>query len=185
METAHQLESWRDLYVMLGTSSAALLGLLFVATSLHLDEITRNFSYRTRARNNSHTLIFTLIEATIILTPQPAALLSGSLAVANLVLLWLAIRNTYLYTIKNRDIGRSGGWRMWRGIAFILALAIGTVGAAVSFQSMNVGLYIVTVSYIAVLVIVALNAWSVMIGIGQAEQTPTDKPARRARKQKE
>ena len=36
METVHQLEGWRDLYVMLGTSAAALIGLLFVATSLHL-----------------------------------------------------------------------------------------------------------------------------------------------------
>jgi hypothetical protein len=184
MEGAPHLEAWHDLYVMLGTSSAALLGLLFVATSLHLNEITTNFSYRTRARNNSLTLIFTLIEATIILTPQPAALLSASLVVANVGFLWLAIRNTYLYTIKNSEIGRSGGWRMWRGIAFILALAIGTAGAVVSFHSMNVGLYVVTASYIAVLVIVTLNAWSVLLGIGQAEQAPKT-PARKTRKRKE
>ena len=40
MEGFHELEAWRDLYVMLGTSAAALIGLLFVATSLHLTEIT-------------------------------------------------------------------------------------------------------------------------------------------------
>ena len=39
MENAHLPEAWRDLYVMLGTSSAALIGLLYVVTSLHLDEI--------------------------------------------------------------------------------------------------------------------------------------------------
>jgi hypothetical protein len=37
MEQTHSPELWRDLYVMLGTSSAGLLGLLFVATSFHLD----------------------------------------------------------------------------------------------------------------------------------------------------
>ena len=77
MEGPHLGEVWHDLYVMLGTSSAALLGLLFVAASLHLDEITKNFSYRARGLNNSYMLIFTLVEATIILTPQPVALLSG------------------------------------------------------------------------------------------------------------
>ena len=39
MGNVHQPELWRDLYVMLGTSSAALIGLLLVVTSLHLDEI--------------------------------------------------------------------------------------------------------------------------------------------------
>ena len=42
MENAYQPELWRDLYVMLGTSSAALVGLLFIVTSFHLDEIVNN-----------------------------------------------------------------------------------------------------------------------------------------------
>ena len=42
MESAEPIQVWHDLYVMLGTSSAALLGLIFVATSLHLDEIVNN-----------------------------------------------------------------------------------------------------------------------------------------------
>ena len=60
METARQLEPWRDLYVMLGTTSAALIGLLYVVTSLHLDEIVNNPGYRRRARSNSFYLIVTL-----------------------------------------------------------------------------------------------------------------------------
>jgi hypothetical protein len=64
MGRIYHAELWHDLYVMLGTSSAALLGLLFVATSLHLDEIAKNSLYRLRALNNSYMLIFTLIEAT-------------------------------------------------------------------------------------------------------------------------
>jgi hypothetical protein len=35
MEYAYQAELWRDMFVVLGTSSAALIGLLFIATSLH------------------------------------------------------------------------------------------------------------------------------------------------------
>jgi len=33
-EGAALVDAWHDLYVMLGTSSAALIGLLFVATSI-------------------------------------------------------------------------------------------------------------------------------------------------------
>jgi hypothetical protein len=33
------IAAWRDLYVMLGTSSAALIGLLFIATPMHLGEV--------------------------------------------------------------------------------------------------------------------------------------------------
>ena len=44
-----QVEMWRDLYVMIGTSSAALIGLLYIVTSLHLNEIVNNVVYRTRA----------------------------------------------------------------------------------------------------------------------------------------
>jgi hypothetical protein len=171
MESAPHLEAWHDVYVMLGTSSAALIGLLFVATSLHLDEIAKNISYRKRALNNSYMLIFTLVEAAIILTPQPAALLCGSLVVANLVIAWVPVKNTYLYAYKNRDVGRRGGWAIWRGIAFISSLACGIAGSLVTLLSVNVGLYIVTASYVALLVIVALNSWSVMFGIGQIDET--------------
>ena len=182
MEATFQPELWRDLYVMLGTSSAALLGLLFVATSLHLDEITKNFSYRSRARNNSYMLIFTLVEAMVVLTPQPIELLGATLIAANLVIMWIPLKNTYLYAYKNRDIGRRGGWAIWRGVAYLLALMIGIAGAALTLLSPNVGLYLVTVSYGALLVIVALNSWSILIGIGQAEKTLKTKPARKARK---
>ncbi len=170
MGQVYQTDLWRDLFVMLGTSAAALLGLLFVATSIHLDEITKNFSYRTRALNNSYMLIFTMVEAIIVLTPQPIELLSGSLVVANLAIIWIPIRNTYLYGYKNRDVGHRGGWALWRGVGYLLALTIGIAGGALTLHSPNVGLYLITVSCGALLVIVALNSWSVLLGIGQMEQ---------------
>jgi hypothetical protein len=166
----YQHEVWRDLFVMLGTSAAALLGLLFVATSLHLDEITKNFSYRNRALNNSYMLIFTLVEAIIVLTPQPIELLSATLVVANLVIIWIPLKNTYLYGYKNRDVGQRGGWAIWRGIGYLFAITIGIAGGALTLLSPNIGLYLITVSCGALLVIVALNSWSVLLGIGQMEQ---------------
>ena len=53
MGNEFQPELWRDLYVMLGTSSAALIGSLFIVSSLHLDEVVNNPAFRLRARNNT------------------------------------------------------------------------------------------------------------------------------------
>jgi hypothetical protein len=66
---------------MLGTAAAALIGLLFVATSLHLDEIMKNSVYRIRARNNSFYLLMLLLEATLIPIPQPMAILGAELII--------------------------------------------------------------------------------------------------------
>lgn len=111
-------------------------------------------------------LIFTLIEAMMVLTPQPVALLAATLMAANLAIIWIPIKNTYLYAYKNRVVGRRGGWLIWRGVAYLLALATGLLGAVLTFLSPNVGLYLVTASYGAILAIVTLNSWSIMLGIG-------------------
>jgi hypothetical protein len=79
MENAYQPELWRDLYVMLGTSSAALIGLLFVVTSLHLNEVVNKPVFRTRAYNQTLYLLILVVEAVLILLPQPAAILGPEL----------------------------------------------------------------------------------------------------------
>jgi len=172
METPHQLESWRDLYVMLGTSSAALLGLLYVVTSLHLDEIVRNSVYRMRARSNSLYLIVTLIEATLILTPLPLTALGLGLIAANLFGLVVNARNTVRF-FKNRAVSVRGGMALYRAATFMLGFLGGIAGGASLIAGSIVGLYLVTTSYVTLLVGVALNAWAIMLGVGQ-----TEKPAK-------
>src|SRR5258708_20908143 len=44
------ISSWHDYFVMVGGGSAALTGLIFVAMTLHLEEITTNPAHRHRAR---------------------------------------------------------------------------------------------------------------------------------------
>jgi hypothetical protein len=179
MEQARSPELWRDLYVMLGTSSAGLLGLLFVATSLHIDDIVSNPVYRTRARNNSIYLILTLIEAAMVLTPQPLAALGAELIALNLFGLWLPVRNVYRFPRKDRVVTRSGGWTYYRVVAFIAAFLLGLAGGAWLLAGVSAGLYLLTISYLTFLVTVALNGWSIMLGIGQAETMMKSKRATR------
>jgi hypothetical protein len=178
METTHQLEAWRDLYVMLGTSSAALLGLLYVVTSLHLDEIVNNAVYRTRARSNSLYLIVTLVEAALFLTPQPMVTLGLTIIVVNVFGLSVNVRNTYRILYKNWSIGQHGGMTLYRAFSFMFGFLLGIAGGAGLFAGSSWGLYLVTASYLVLLVGVALNAWSIMLGVGQTEEA--EKTNRRA-----
>jgi hypothetical protein len=83
------LNAWHDLYVVLGTSSGALLGLLFVATSIHLGEIVSNPGLRVRSNNQTLYLLTLLVEAVVILVPLPVPFLGAELMVLNLVGLWI------------------------------------------------------------------------------------------------
>jgi hypothetical protein len=79
MEHFEKLGSWGELYVMRGTSSAALIGLLFVSASLHLREIVSDDIYKIRAQDTTLLLVATLVQAAFILTPQPIHILGIAL----------------------------------------------------------------------------------------------------------
>ena len=180
MEYAYQPELWRDLYVMLGTSSAALLGLLFVVTSLHIDEIVENPGYRIRARSNSIFLVITLVEAALILTPQPMALLGLELTAINLFGWSFPVRNSYRFYYKERELGKRGGMSLPRAIIFHGDFLLGIAGGVCLIKSSNWGMYLVAASYVMLLASVSMNAWSIMLGVGQAEEAVKSRSKRRA-----
>ena len=83
MENVGKLGPWGELYVMLGSSSAALIGLLFVASTLHVREIVRVEMFKVRVQNTMLVMVGTLIQAAVILTPQPIRLLGIELLILN------------------------------------------------------------------------------------------------------
>ena len=74
MHGEYHSEAWRELYVMLGTSSAALIGVLFIVTSLRISDFMDNQAFQLRARNITLHLLATLVQAAAVLTPQPSKL---------------------------------------------------------------------------------------------------------------
>jgi hypothetical protein len=169
MDQPGHIELWHDLYVMFGTSSAALLGLLYVVTSLHLDEIINNLVYRVRARSNSIFLIITLAEAVAVLTPQPIWLLGLELIALNLLGWWFPIMNSYRFLYRERDLSRRGGMIVLRALAFHACFLLGLAGAVAVATGAAWGLNLISVSYMSVLAAVAMNGWSIMLGVGMSE----------------
>jgi hypothetical protein len=161
------IEAWHDLYVMLGSSSAALIGLLFVVTSIHLGDVVSNPGFRVRSYNQTLYLLILTVEAVLILVPQPVPFLGAELIVLNLVGLWFAISTSYTFLYKHRDDSHRGGMKMSRAIPFSVAYLLGIAGGIALIRGSHWGMYIVTVSYTTLLVTIVLGAWSSMLGIEQ------------------
>lgn len=169
MEAVSELGSWRDLFLMFGTSAAALIGLLFVATSLHLDEMLANPVYRTRSRNLTLHLVAILVEAAAILTPQPLRFLGIELVVINLCGMYLPLTFAYRAYVRGRDSGKRGGFSIYMGLNYMLAYGLGIAGGVALSQSSMWGLYLVALSNVEFFVSVIWNAWKLMLGIRESE----------------
>jgi hypothetical protein len=168
MHSPYQLESWHSLYIMLGGSSAALIGLLFVAATLHIREIVNNPMFKIRVQYSTLILIGTLIQAAAILTPQPARILGVELLALNLWGLSFPIGLTY--TAMMKPAAKRGGYSIYRGVSFISGFVLGVAGSIVMIVGAEWGLYLVTVCYVSSLIATVWNAWAMMLGIGRGER---------------
>jgi hypothetical protein len=186
MDPAYRPEAWRDLFVMIGTAAGALVGLLFVVISLHIDRIVDRSDVNMRmtvdgARNNTYHLLNVLIEAAIVLTPQPAWAMGGELVAVNLFGLRLPLRTIANYIGENVTISERGGFPMRLVLTVVLAYLLGAAGGAALVAHVGWALYLVAASCTIKLVRTALTAWMLMFGIFH-EAAP--KPARTRAKAK-
>jgi hypothetical protein len=171
MENTLHAELWRDLYVMLGTSSAALIGLLFIVTSLHLEKIMSHSGYRVRVQKFLLHLIVTLIQAAAILTPQSTVVLGVELLVINLCAMWLPVSFAYKAFYSDKVARKQGGFSIFLGINYFASYLLGIIGGAALINLMNWGMYLVTLAYVILLVSAVVNAWMMMVWVGQTEKT--------------
>jgi hypothetical protein len=165
MQHAYQPELWRDIFLMLGTSSASLIGLLFIVYSLHLDEIRNQPVFRIRAHNRTLYLLVMLVEAVLVLLPQPMVVCGAELVAVNLFGLWFPLKHAYCFIRTNNEISHGdSGWAIYRAIRYIVAFLLGVAGGAALIGQTTWGIYLVTASSVSLLVLVVLNAHSIMVG---------------------
>jgi len=171
MEYARLPGTWHDLYLMLGTSSAALIGLLFVASTLHVREIVRFEMFKVRVQNTMLVMVGTLLQATAILMPQPLAVLAVELLILNLWGSWFPL--SLLYRASKMTATARGGFSFYRGAFFSSGYLLGVAGAVALIAGDTWGLYLITVCYLNCLVAGIWNAWMMMLGIGRDETKRT------------
>lgn len=152
---------------MLGTSTAALVGLLFVAASLHLAEIANEEIYRLRAQYTTLILLSTLLQGIAVLVPQPMRLLGFELVAISL---WgLSFPLALLAKALKIPGARRGGFSVRRAVFFIAGYLVGVVGAGAVAAGSEPGMYGVTLSYTSLLIASIWNGWMIMQGIGRGQ----------------
>jgi hypothetical protein len=158
------IASWHDYFAMVGGGAAALTGLVFVAMTLHLEEITGNPVHRHRARTILTGLTAIFIRCGLVLMGnqdvRPVALeLIGVLAVVE-VILYRSIREA----MRSADRGV-----LWRTIGSFACLLLEDVGAIALFSGNAWGLYIVGLGMMSSFIFIVTGAWLLLVGVGVQE----------------
>ena len=161
--------SWRDFYLTMGTASASLIGLLFVALSLNLDAIMGESRDHLRAfaeqAFNSFSMV--LLIAVCFLIPQHTA---DDLGVVYVVLALIGgyrmlRRAPTVWRGRARDrLGEVAFWRLALPAAAMLGLAASGVGL-VNGQP-NAPYWLVAV-IIGLLMSAARSAWDLLVKVGE------------------
>ncbi|HLX35449.1 MAG TPA: hypothetical protein VKR30_09455 [Candidatus Limnocylindrales bacterium] len=128
MDAANDPAAWQAFYSMMGTANAAIMGLVFVALSIHLREVLDHPTLRPRAVLALVILTTQIVIAAIVLIPQDRVWMGLEIFVVNLAflvanwrnrtgfvvnqaaLLTLLIRAAYMYSAISLIAGVGGGF---------------------------------------------------------------------------
>lgn len=161
---ALRLELWQNAYVMLGTSAAALAGLLFVAVSLQAESIVRDPILRVRASANTTMTVILIIVSAIILVPQGVVAIGVELSTIAVVYIAWAVHRII-------RLGKAGTRTPTRAVISIGINGLGVFAGLGLILGSEVGMYIVTIQYIVTLGWVIFNAWSLLLDANVAHGT--------------
>ena len=157
MSNAYHPEAWHELYILLGGAAAALTGLLFVATSLHVERIIATPHWGRRIFANTFSLTGVLIESILVTIPQPAQWLGYELVIGNIFLL------IFLMAPLIRSWIATAGVPPLRLVAGTLSWLLGAAGGAGLVVGAGGGMFLVTGSCAVLIWVCVWNAWSLLI----------------------
>ena len=156
-------DEWRDFFLVVGGAAAVLTGLVFVAMSINLDDVTHDATHRNRAMGTLAGIIAAFVICSL-------ALMGGQDHVA-IGVEWATVAAiaggvyVYGYVRAYRSGGSNVGLRLPR-------LATGTtlyiaefVGACVLIAGRVAGLYVAAVSMLLLLVWMISGAWLLIVGV--------------------
>src|SRR5437899_12435805 len=118
------LSSWHDYFMTVGAGAAALTGLVFVAMTLHLEEITQDPVHRHRARSILAGLTAVFIRCALVLMGG-----QNGQAVAVELIGVLVVVETILYNSIRRAARSADGGVLCGTIGSFACLVLGQIGA--------------------------------------------------------
>jgi len=160
----YQPALWHDYFVVVGTGAAALTGLVFVAMTLHLDDITRNPVHRHRARTILTGLTAVFIRCSLVLMGGQNGQAIAIEIIGVLVIVEVILYNSIRQAIRNADNGV-----LWRTIGSFACLVLEQIGAVILFTGNAAGLYVVGLGMMSSFIFMVTGAWLLLVGVGATE----------------
>lgn len=168
---------WHDFYIMVGTASATLIGLLFIGVTLNIDLIRRSdfVDVRHVAALTFNSFFYPVIFAVVFLIPDisPAGLGIPLLALGGLGLLNM-LRQFRRTRSSHRVWGRSAVANRFV-MPSISLLGIVVIGISVLAGSTSGFVWLVP-AMISLIASASRNAWDMLIGLRGPEGEPTGSP---------
>ena len=169
MEAAYQPAAWHDLYIALCGASAALTGLLFISTSLHVEGVMKVPFLRLRASTNTALSTMLIIEAAVVLLPESYSTIGLELFALNLLTAAFDHGRIILARIRGNlnarkpPIGRS----VWVWTSSFLGIA----GGLSLWLRVGGGFYLITAHYLLGVSFVVSSAWSLMVEVEAVQKS--------------
>jgi hypothetical protein len=162
---------WRDYFVMVGGGAAALTGLVFVAMTLHLEDIVHHPVHRHRARTILTGLTAVFLRCGLVLmggqSRQAVAVEIFGVLVVVEVILYRSIVDAF--AAADRSV-------LLRGVGSFACLVFEQVGAVALFLGATWGLYVVGLGMMSSFVFMVTGAWLLLVGVEASKPAPADQP---------
>jgi hypothetical protein len=175
---AHQLETWRDFYLLIGTAGVTLTGLLFVVVSLGPRLISERQGHSTRAFLSPNAFFFTttLVVSAMLMAPGLPANVIGTLLCVGAV----GSLGYLVYTKAHEQWRRNQlpflDWIWFVGLPFATYGLLLLFGIGILLQE-ALALHGVAAALVLLLVVGIRNAWDMVIWVSQKEPLVQPKPA--------
>src|SRR5260370_31399183 len=162
--TIFAASQWHEYFMTVGGGAAALTGLVFVAMTLHLDEVINNPVHRHRARTILAGLTAVFIRCAL-------ALMGGqnAQAVAVALIAVLVVVEIILYRSIREAAPAADNAVLLRAIGRFPCLLLEQPGALVLFFRFSFGLYAVPFALMPSFIFMATGAWLLLVGVGMQE----------------
>jgi len=155
---------WHDYFMTVGGGAAALTGLVFVAMTLHLDEIINNPVHRHRARSILAGLTAVFIRCALVLMGG-----QNDQAVAVELIAVLVVVEAILYRSIRLAARDADNRVLLRAIGSFACLVLEQIGALILFFGASWGLYIVALGMMSSFIFMVTGAWLLLVGVGMQE----------------
>jgi hypothetical protein len=158
---ANALPDWQGFFTFVGVVAGGLTGLIFVALSIHVTEVTARPAYIARARTTLGALTgFVVLCGLALLPGQTATAFGVECLVLFVILTGDVVRHFHDFEAPGRDLERP---LLVRTTIAILLFALGAVGSLGLLVDIPWAMFVVGLSTLLGLPVRVIQAWALLV----------------------